>query len=62
MNKIELNKIFKILSEADSGCSVCVRELFKLFIKEFPKNKEDALAYLKTNKIIKELWSNGKDA
>ncbi|AEH45439.1 hypothetical protein Thein_1579 [Thermodesulfatator indicus DSM 15286] len=33
----EEDKILNILKQADGGCVYCARELFKLFVKEFPE-------------------------
>ncbi len=37
MSKEEAEKILNILKHADGGCVYCARELFKLFLREFPE-------------------------
>ena len=37
MTTEEAEKILNILKQADGGCVYCARDLFKLFVKEFPE-------------------------
>lgn len=40
MEKIEVQKLIRILLQCDGGCEYCVSTLLKLFIDEFPEYKE----------------------
>lgn len=46
-------RFMQILETADGGCSYCVADLFKLFIKKFPQHKELAEKELKLLKLKK---------
>ena len=41
MNKKDAMKVIGILKTADGGCTFCVRDLLKLFVKEFPQFKRE---------------------
>ncbi|WP_197460490.1 hypothetical protein [Thermodesulfatator autotrophicus] len=40
MTKEEAERVLNILKQADGGCVYCAKELFKLFVKEFPEFKQ----------------------
>lgn len=39
MTKLDVYTILRILTKADGGCPVCVSDLFKEFLKKFPKQE-----------------------
>ena len=49
MKGSEVNKVLKIISQADHGCPYCVKELIDLFILEFPEHKDIIDVYLEQN-------------
>lgn len=42
MDRIEAEKIMRILLTADGGCEYCVSDLLNLFCKEFPEFRKMA--------------------
>ena len=55
MNKQEAETVIKILSEAHGGgCVFCAKELFKLFLKEFPEHSNTVK---KRYKEMMEEWN-----
>ncbi|MBE8540147.1 hypothetical protein [Geoglobus acetivorans] len=56
MNTGEAKKVLEILARADGGCEFCARELFHIFIHEFPEFSDMAKAIFreKFNKDLEE--------
>jgi len=42
MEKSDAKKVLLMMSTADNECSSCVKELFQLFIQEYPVFREQA--------------------
>ena len=40
MNRVEAEKVLRILAWADNGCAYCASKLFKEFVEAFPEYRE----------------------
>lgn len=47
MKKSDARKVLEIMTNADGGCSVCVEELFSIFIREYGFEEIAKEIYLK---------------